>query len=246
MKTAPEDFPGTAADKCLLALTRQPLRRSGQPKAAAPDSCVRVASAAGEWSCIHGKATTRNRAIVFPAHSAGNGAASASGVLAGLPPGVPVSWSGTPERRKRLRHGGTTRGINGGSSGKDGVITLGDHALVFSELRQVTCGLAVHTAVHNRRDVRITGGILWTKCGHGKTQNEFRWGSCVTRAEGVKILSPQETGTIWGFPLGRGKGRETGIYRGCLAPAGRRVAPGSPGNRTNRNSVAGRPVDLDR
>ena len=27
---------------------------------------------------------------------------------------------------------------------------------------------------------------------------------------------------------------------------GRRVAPGSPGNRTNRNSEAGRPVDLDR
>ena len=25
---------------------------------------------------------------------------------------------------------------------------------------------------------------------------------------------------------------------------GRRVAPGSPGNRTNRNSEAGRPVDL--
>ena len=27
---------------------------------------------------------------------------------------------------------------------------------------------------------------------------------------------------------------------------GRRVAPGNPGNRTNRNSAAGRPVDLDR
>ena len=57
-------------------------------------------------------------------------------------------------------------GINGGSSGKDGVITLGDHALVFSELRRVTCGVAVHKAVDNRYDVRITGGILWTRCGH--------------------------------------------------------------------------------
>ena len=57
-------------------------------------------------------------------------------------------------------------GINGGSSGKDGVITLGDHALVFSELRRVTCGVAVHRAVDNRRDVRITDGILWTRCGH--------------------------------------------------------------------------------
>src|SRR5438552_3809904 len=37
-------FPGAAAGKCLFALTRQPLRRSGQPKAAAPDSCTRAAS----------------------------------------------------------------------------------------------------------------------------------------------------------------------------------------------------------
>ena len=57
-------------------------------------------------------------------------------------------------------------GINRGSSGKDGVITLGDHALVFSELRRVTCGVAVHKAVDNHCDVRITGGILWTRCGH--------------------------------------------------------------------------------
>jgi len=34
--------------------------------------------------------------LYFPAHSAGNGAASASGVLDGLSLGVPVSWSGTP------------------------------------------------------------------------------------------------------------------------------------------------------
>jgi len=56
--------------------------------------------------------------------------------------------------------------INGVSSGKDGAITLGDHVMVFSELRRVTCGVAVHKAVDNRQDVRITGGILWTRCGH--------------------------------------------------------------------------------
>ena len=61
-----------------------------------------------------------------------------------------------------------TQGIRGLTEvvGKDGVITLGDHALVFSELRRVTCGIAVHKAVDNRYDVRITGGILWTRCGH--------------------------------------------------------------------------------
>jgi hypothetical protein len=61
---------------------------------------------------------------------------------------------------------GGNSGINGGSSGKDGVITSGDHALVFSELRRVICGVAVHKTVDNRCEVRITGGILWTRCGH--------------------------------------------------------------------------------
>jgi hypothetical protein len=55
-ETAPEGlFPGAAAGTCLLALTRQPLRRPGQPKAAVPDSCIRAASAPDERSCIHGK-----------------------------------------------------------------------------------------------------------------------------------------------------------------------------------------------
>jgi hypothetical protein len=71
-------------------------------------------------------------------------------------------------------HGGargraeTEFGINGGSSGKDGGITLGDHTLVFSELRRVTCGVVVHKAVDNRCDMRTTGGILWTRCGQEK------------------------------------------------------------------------------
>ena len=59
-------------------------------------------------------------------------------------------------------------GINGESSVKDGVITSGDHAMVLSELRRVICGVVVHKAVDNHRDVRITGGILWKRCGQEK------------------------------------------------------------------------------
>jgi hypothetical protein len=58
--------------------------------------------------------------------------------------------------------------INGESSGKDGVNTNGRSSLVFFELRRVTCGVVVHKAVDNYRDVRITGGILWTRCGQEK------------------------------------------------------------------------------
>ena len=58
--------------------------------------------------------------------------------------------------------------INGGSSGKNGVNTNGRLSLVFSELRRVTCGVVVHKAVDNCRHVRITGGILWTRCGQEK------------------------------------------------------------------------------
>src|SRR5689334_25447994 len=59
-------------------------------------------------------------------------------------------------------------GINGESSGKDGVNTNRRSSLVFFELRRVTCGIVVHKAVDNCRDVRITGGILWTRCGQEK------------------------------------------------------------------------------
>ena len=57
--------PGAAAGNCLLALTRQPLRRPGQPKAAAPDSCIRVASAPGERSYIHGKPMAETGQLYF-------------------------------------------------------------------------------------------------------------------------------------------------------------------------------------
>ena len=55
--------------------------------------------------------------------------------------------------------------INRMLPGKDWMITRGDYAPVFSELHQVTCGRAVQKPVDNRRDMRISGGILWTTCG---------------------------------------------------------------------------------
>jgi hypothetical protein len=70
-ETAPEVLsPGAAAGNCLLALTRQPLRRPGQPKAAAPDSCIRAASAPGERSCLHGKPMADTGQLYFPGYSA--------------------------------------------------------------------------------------------------------------------------------------------------------------------------------
>ena len=70
-ETAPKGlFPGAAAGTCLFALTSQPLRRPGQPKAAVPDSCIRAASAPGERSCIHGKPMAETGQSHFPGHSA--------------------------------------------------------------------------------------------------------------------------------------------------------------------------------
>ena|SRR5690348_17814155 len=72
-------------------------------------------------------------------------------------------------RGARHRDGGDgNSGINGESSGKDGLNTNRRSSPVFSELRRVTCGIVVHKAVDNYRDVRITGGILWTRCGQEK------------------------------------------------------------------------------
>jgi hypothetical protein len=71
MKTAPVgNFPGAAAGKCLFALSWQPLPRSGQPEAATPGLCTRVASAPGAWSCIQGKPPLGSGQSYFPAHSA--------------------------------------------------------------------------------------------------------------------------------------------------------------------------------
>ena len=122
-------FPGAAACKCLFALTRRPLRRSGQPKAAAPDSCTRVASVPGVSSCIHGKPPPGNGQLYFPAHSAGSGRRWLRG---GVGRGGAAAGCGAAEaagrwgRRRWLgaaRRGGAGEaefGINGGSSGKTG------------------------------------------------------------------------------------------------------------------------------
>ena len=67
------NFLGAAAGKCLFALTRQPLPRSGQPEAATPGSCTRVASAPGGWSCIQGRPATPKGQSYFLARSAPGG-----------------------------------------------------------------------------------------------------------------------------------------------------------------------------
>jgi hypothetical protein len=69
---------------------------------------------------------------------------------------------------RRVRARAVNSGSNRMSLTKDRMTTSGDHALVFSEFRRVTCGRVVQKAVDNRRDMRITGGILWTTCGPGK------------------------------------------------------------------------------
>jgi len=69
-KTPGGAFSWVAAGEGLLALTRQPLRRPGQPKATAPDSCIRAASAPGERSYIHGKPMAETGQSYFPGHSA--------------------------------------------------------------------------------------------------------------------------------------------------------------------------------
>src|SRR5712692_4264781 len=65
----------------------------------------------------------------------------------------------------------------------------------------------------------ITAGVLWTWCGWGKNLQFGAVGVLCRRSGGSKTALPLETGTAWGRLLGRGKGRETGTCRGCLAPA---------------------------
>ena len=138
-------FPGAAAGKCLLALTRQPLRRRGQPKAATPDSCIRAASAPGERSCIHGKTMTGNRAIVFscafrdvvPVPGDGPAGISAGAWLSvwldswcGVPPVRPApGWVPAsdvallPVRRRHLAGRVRCRKAVTGNSGHTGIIS---------------------------------------------------------------------------------------------------------------------------
>ena len=127
MKPPGGTFPGAAAGKCLLALTRQPLRRPGQPKATVPDSCIRAASAPDERSCIHGKPMAETgqsyfrgipRVTAWPWPQYGG-----QWLTGGL-----RRWHGAGWKRYGAGEGyGREFGINGESSGKDGVNTNGDH-----------------------------------------------------------------------------------------------------------------------
>jgi len=59
-----------------------------------------------------------------------------------------AGWADEGEGRV-LGGRGREFGINGESSGKDGVNTNRRSSLVFFELRRVTCGVVVHKAVDN-------------------------------------------------------------------------------------------------
>lgn len=61
-------FPGAVTGKCLVALTRQPFRRSGQPQAARPGSCTRLVSAPAMSSYIHGRSSPSTGQLYLPAH----------------------------------------------------------------------------------------------------------------------------------------------------------------------------------
>ncbi len=68
MKTAPGVPPGAAAGKYALALTRQPLRRSGQPQAARPGSTARLVSPSAMWSYVQGRSPPERVQLYLPAH----------------------------------------------------------------------------------------------------------------------------------------------------------------------------------
>jgi hypothetical protein len=118
-----------------------------------------------------GVATVRGRSDV--ADRAGS--ASPRGRPGWQPGGGPAAARAAPDVEANLARGKFEhRMINRTSPGKDRTITCCEHALVFPELRQVTCGRVVHKPVDNRRDVRITGGIPWTTLWTGK---KLSWNS---------------------------------------------------------------------
>lgn len=61
-------FPGAVTGKCLVALTRQPFRRSGQPQAARSGSCTRLVSASAMSSYVHGRSSRGRGQLYLPAH----------------------------------------------------------------------------------------------------------------------------------------------------------------------------------
>jgi hypothetical protein len=71
MKPPRGDFPGAVAGVYLLALTQQPLHRSGQRRAARPGSSTRLVSASAMSSYIHGRSSSR-RGQLYYLTAAGN------------------------------------------------------------------------------------------------------------------------------------------------------------------------------
>ena len=67
----------------------------------------------------------------------------------GRQPALPGRVGPAGARARVLGGRGWEFGINGESSGKDGVNTNRRSSLVFFELRRVTCGVVVHKAVDN-------------------------------------------------------------------------------------------------
>ena len=65
MKPPRGDFPGAVACTCLLALTQQPLHRSGQHRAARPGSSTRLVSASAMSSYIHRRSSSRRGQLYF-------------------------------------------------------------------------------------------------------------------------------------------------------------------------------------
>jgi hypothetical protein len=129
------NFLGAAAGKCLFALTRQPLPRSGQPEAATPGSCTRVASAPGVWSYIQGRPATPKGQSYFP------GAFRARWLWAGLgrcavgPARTgPMCHRPAWDRGRQGAEGSRWRGCRLRAVGRKSAWRRGE------ELRRVTCG----------------------------------------------------------------------------------------------------------
>jgi hypothetical protein len=123
---------------------------------------------------------------------------------------------------------------------KGRAITYGDRARVLSELRRVTCGRLVHKPVDNRHNVRITAGTLWATCGRGKKLKLIPAVACGNLAEGVEMLSPPETGTIWGTPRNARMAGKPEVRAGTWPWWAARGA----GN-AGRLADAGKPADAD-
>ena len=87
--------------------------------------------------------------------------------------------------------------------------------------------------------MRITCHVLWIPCGWRKNWKLTIAEPCVAFVEAVKIHLLLETNITRGRPRGRGRSRETGASRGCLAPAAA-CGAGQPGDWPTWHGKAGR------